>query len=148
MKKADPSALLEHLDDTKPLKKKSSGKPKRNKSAFDRALENVHDRFTKSREGDWSELEPSTLLGLYAYCHEKVYGVLPEELADDWYPAVSTVTKFMKKQEGLNFPAFIRWCWQRERRSRTKNPDSDFRIGWRYQFSQKMVTDYKVATGK
>ena len=84
------------------------------------------------------------MIGLYAYLHEKVYGVLPDELAEDWYPALSIVKKFMEKHGDLKFIEFMRWTWQREKRSKIKNPESDFTISWRYQFSQKLVTQYKI----
>lgn len=132
-----------------PRPKKSHARPKRNAGAFSRAVEGVRDRFVKNPRGEWSNLTPETLLGLYAYLHETVYGVLPEELADDWYPAFSTAKKFFEQnKERFELQEFFRWVWSREKRRRARVPESDFRISWRYQFSQKLVTDYRVATKK
>lgn len=132
-----------------PVKSRArSSKPKRNASAYKSAVDQVRDRFVGNPQGDWKDLKPSTLLGLYAVLHEKVYGVLPDELADDWYPASATAKKFLETNQGrFDIPAFMRWVWQRERRSREQNPEREFRVGWRYQFSQKLVTDYRVAKG-
>lgn len=122
---------------------------RRNASAFSRAVEGVKDRFVHDPKGDWTNLTPEALIGLYAHLHEVVYGVLPEELADEWYPAFSMAKKFFESnKDRFPLPEFFRWVWSREKRRRAANPESDFRIGWRYQFSQKLVTDFRVATKK
>src|SRR6267378_3539910 len=44
---------------------------------------------------------------------------------------------------------FIKWCWLREQKSvtwRRNNPERDngFRIGWKYQFNGKLLSDWRM----
>jgi hypothetical protein len=151
MRRAKPAEVLARVapEPAAPAPEKPERKkPGRQGSRLKRAIDEVLDRFVGNKDGDWSNATPATLLGLYAYLHNGVYGVAAEELADDWMPAFSSARRFLEKQfEGdpLKAVACIKWSWQRERRNRKRNPDSDWRMGWRYQFSQKLVTDYRVA---
>jgi hypothetical protein len=133
---------------TVPKQAKERRLPAARPDALARALEEARER---ARAKDWSGCTPTTLVGLYVYLHEGVYGVVPEELASDWLPALSAARRCLERQFAGNLGqaiAFIRWSWQREKRSRKRNPDSDFRMGWRYQFSQRLFTDYRVAVHK
>jgi hypothetical protein len=124
-----------------PTKRVRKARPDAVARALDEATRRV-------RADDWSGCTPTTLVGLYAYLHRGVYNVAPDELADDWLPALSSARRCLEKDFGGDAAKaleFVRWSWQRERRSRRKNPDSDFRMGWRYQFSRRLLTDYRVA---
>lgn len=156
MRRVSPAKLLELAPPptteppflgVKPTRRKRAG---RQSAKLERAIDNVRDRRVGNPDGDWVGATPATLLGLYAILHEGVYGVFPDELADDWMPAFSTARRFLEKTFGgdsLAAVACIKWSWQRER-GQWKTRESDFRIGWRYQFSQKLVTDYRTAQRK
>lgn len=94
-------------------------------------------------------------VGLYAMLHEAVYGVAPDELANDWTPAVKAARKMFEEEfdeDVRAFVAFIRWTWVREKKRekwRRENGRDANRIGWRLQFqSRAMLTDYKVALAR
>lgn len=127
---------------------------KSNPRALNQAVEDVRDRTHGNSKGRWEGATVSTLLGLYAHLHEVVYGVFPDELEEEWYPAMSKAKAFTKKKFGDDVSKvveFMRWVWQRERHSvetyKEKNDGEmkDFRISWRYQFSTKLLTDYRMA---
>lgn len=123
-------------------------KPKPRPDAVARAVEEAEGRI---KAKDWSGASAVTLVGLYAHLHQGVYGVAPEELADDWLPALSSAKRCLQKDFDGDVAAardFVRWSWQREKRSRKRNPDSDFRMGWRYQFSRRLLTDFRVAVNQ
>jgi hypothetical protein len=98
--------------------------------------------------------EPRHLVALYAYQHERVYGVFPEELVrpNDHAGAVSAARSLLSQafdgdmREALEF---MRWVWQEQRRRAAKkraNGETPFRVGWRLQFvDRRFVTDYRAA---
>lgn len=104
----------------------------------------------------WQKAEPRHLVALYAYLHEQVYGVAPEELTRaplEWLGAVSAATKLLREEFGddpVQAVEWVRWVWVREKRGcdrRAKvGETSDFRIGWRYMFCRRsLVVDYRRA---
>lgn len=116
-----------------------------------RALDEVGDRFVGNPDGDWTDATPATFLGLYAFLHKHVYKVSPDDLADDWFPAFSMAKRCFEKDfngNAIEMVEFLKWSWARTRVIRKRNPDSDFRVTWRYQFSRRLITDYKVSRSR
>lgn len=108
----------------------------------------------RSETGDWEDANPSVLVGLYAHCHEQIYGVFPDELADAtvWRIVTGAAAAMVRNHFGgvTEYAVdFVRWTWVREEgrlkyhRNQGSAPKS--RIGWRIQFSSALVTDWRVA---
>lgn len=104
----------------------------------------------------WVGAEPKHLVALYAWLHERVYAVPPEDLTRDplaWLGAVSAATKLLREEFGgepVRAVAWVRWVWVREKRTedrkRAGGDESTFRIGWRYMFCKRsLVVDYRRA---
>lgn len=121
--------------------------PRRN--ALDEALDDARGR---ARTGEWADARGPALVGLYALCHELVYGVEAAELrsAGEWSAAVRCAGRALAEHFGGDadlMADFVKWTWEREkgreawaRRTRANRP----RLGWRLQFSPRVVTDWRV----
>lgn len=101
---------------------------------------------------DWGLARPQHFVELYARLHAEVYGTPPLELATKTQKlaAASLAARVMKQLFAGDPRAvvdFIRWVWRRqsqeEKKRRAGLKDGDFRVTWRYQFSAKLVTDYR-----
>ncbi len=130
---------------------------KKNTNAFNKAVEDVRDRLHFNPAGDWDGADTTTALGLYAHLHEVVYGIEADDLAEEWYPALSKAKAFLRDKFGgdfVKFAEYMRWVWRKERKEienfKKKNPGDtrDFRITWRYNFSTKLVVKHRMATVK
>jgi hypothetical protein len=137
------------MEETRAPKKRSAKPtPSRCKAALSDARGAVLDRLKLQKAPTWDDATPATLLGLYAVLHEKTYNVKPFELEEAWFGAVSKVAKFVREHFD-DTPSkaidFLRWSWARERNRLKRGSTSDFRIGWNYQFSLRMLTDYRVS---
>lgn len=116
-------------------------------AAVDRAKEETA-RFLDA--GDWSQARGTHLVALYAWLHEKVYGVETAELdGKSWAAAASMAQRMVDSYFDRSFEkavAFMHWTWRREQ-ERDKwaraNGRSRGRVGWRLQFSGTIVTDYR-----
>lgn len=101
---------------------------------------------------DWRLASDAAVLGLYSLLHLRVYGVLPAELDGPDYRAALSRAKFVCTQltpQGAY--SLVRWTWKRaesQEQSRKDDADNGFRIGWRYQFSASMITNFKVAQAR
>lgn len=107
-----------------------------------------------SRSQDWSDAKPRDIVGLYAMCHEAVYGVEPEELKQraEMRAAVGMASRLLRNcfdDEIAELIDFMRWVWAKEKKKidwmKEKNYPVVKRIGYRLQFSAGLVTDYRVA---
>ncbi len=100
-------------------------------------------------KGLWEAKGADDLVGLYAVLHEHVFGVLPLELQQEFLMARASADKLVREEfagDYLEAQRFVAWCWKSLVKSRKKNPDSDFRPGWRFQFkARKWLTDYKAS---
>ena len=116
----------------------------------------VLDAELRATTGEWGDAKPKSLVGLFAMCHHRVYGVRCEELEvpREFSAAVRGCTALLAghgdDRDGI--AKFIVWTWDKERRTREwrKNQGmapSTWRVTARYQFSKKLFTDYLVATG-
>lgn len=122
----------------------ASRKPRRSvsRSRFDSSLLRAKELIEK---GDWEKFRPKDLVALYAILHERVYGVLPLEVLPHYKDALLAAGSLVKREFKGSTPAtidFIQWTWKR---AAARAGNSDFRIGWRYQFrSAALLTDYRV----
>lgn len=119
-------------------------------SAVDVALDDARRR---AASGDWETAKGSTLVGLYALCHQMIYGVVPSELMQDsvFRIAAKLAAKQMHelfRDDPTEVAAFVRWAWEREKGrvawAQSKSIDRN-RMGWKAQFSRAMETDYRVS---
>lgn len=123
-------------------------------SEFEKAVLDARARWLSKEEDPWGTAQAGTFVGVYAVCHEKVYGVLPEELRElsTFRMAHAAAKKMLLDDFGddpEDFLVFIRWCWVDEKRQYEKAMARDEaglrrRIGWRLQFSSTKLVDFKV----
>ncbi len=110
------------------------------------------DARARAESGDWGGAGGSALVGLYAHCHEAVYGVCPAEL--DARDQFKVATRLAAQVVRSHFDgdcdaaaAFVRWTWLREKGreewARREGKERG-RVGWRLQFSAQLVTDFRV----
>lgn len=110
----------------------------------------MNDAKARARSGDWGGVGGSTLVGLYAMCHELVYKVIPLELKKTGtFRAASRAASSMLKSHFEGEPdemvSFIKWAWEREKgraKWAVENQKDRNRMGWMVQFSESMLTDY------
>ncbi len=133
--------------------KKKPRRPSAGGGSLKRAIDDVRDRFLIAKQTSksvcWDGATPATLVGLFAAMHNDVYRIdITDELAPDWAPAVSSARRLLEKNlagnvnEAVNV---IRWSWSREKRRVDSGEELDWRMGWRYQFSLKLLNNYRLA---
>lgn len=136
---------------TKPAgPKKMTGYPKKR---IESLRADCADKVTHQK---WEEFRPSDFVAYYENQHEYVYGVPPPELDGlGWRLATIAAGKMLKRQfeeDAGQMVRFVRWTWRREREIETKRresgSDDGFRITWRYMFSNKLVTNWKLASAR
>lgn len=100
---------------------------------------------------DWATAKPVHFLALYSYLHTEVYGVEPVIGASERSQATLAAWRALTNEFAGDRDAmadFMRACWRKERAReaarRSGRIQSDFRIGWRFQFGGKMITDYRI----
>lgn len=91
-------------------------------------------------------------VALFAWLHEEVYGVAPEEIYDSraYAPAVACASRMLAADfggDGDRMLAFLRWVWARERATEKRRTDGrGRRITWQLLFaSRSLIVDYRVA---
>lgn len=147
-------ALDRFIDAKKPPAKKRSFKLARH--VIETAQREMDER---AASGNWENARGVHLVALYRWLHQNVYGIEPLELdGAEWARASVVANRFCAEQFGSDFGAcveFMRWAWKREqwkenqRATRDPNKTIDsFRIGWRYQFSPRLVTDYRIGLAR
>lgn len=135
----------------KPEPPKKRSKPRAGTGSLKRAIDDVRDRFAVSKsDPDWTGATAATLVGLFVVMHVDIYEAnmedIIEEVAPDWMPAVSSARRFLEKNLGGNITEAVkvmRWSWARERRKFRSGAEREWRMGWRYQFSLKLLNDYR-----
>lgn len=113
----------------------------------------LDDAKRRAKSGDWEGSKGATFIGLYALCHEMVYGVVPDELYEQqtFRAAAKFALKVLRdrfEDDADQCAAFMRWSWEREKRKHTwaqANGLDRNRLGWKLQFATTMLTDYRVA---
>lgn len=109
---------------------------------------------TRARSGDWEDADARTILGLYAWCHRSVYGVAPVELENQAEFRIASRAALRMLHERFGDDAarcalFVKWSWKREKDRAawaTREKKDRNRMGWRMQFSDRQLTDFRVAT--
>lgn len=112
----------------------------------------LDDARRRAASGEWDGAKGSSLVGLYALCHELIYGIVPEELRElaSFRFAAKQAASFAHDHFDDDFGAaagFVKWAWEREKRKHTwalKNGVDRNRLSWRLQFSAMLLTDWKV----
>lgn len=112
----------------------------------------VDDAKRRAASGEWAGAKGATLVGLYAFCHRLIYGLLPEELREA--PQFRAASKAAATFAHAHFDddlgavaAYIKWAWEREKKKHTwalRNGATRNRMSWRLQFSPSLLTDYKI----
>jgi hypothetical protein len=118
-------------------------------SAFEKATLQMH---SMAKSTDWSAATPRHILALYAWLHEKVYGVAPGELTSrERLIATGAASRMLDRDfdgdQGA-MVAYVLWTWKRERATekwrRENGRVEGRRIGWRLQFNGSLLTDYRI----
>lgn len=136
-----------------PPKPPRAARGERPPTKFQAALQSARRR---AQSGEWATADGEALVGLYAVCHELVYGALPEELEEValFRQASRTAAKLLRESFGGEVDGaveFLKWVWEREQgrvrwAASQQPPVQRGRLGWRLSFSAAFVTDYRVAT--
>jgi hypothetical protein len=148
---------LEALD-AEPSPKRRKRRPAPNPKALERATEKASVMMAEFQKGDrhaFDSAKASELVGLYSLLHALVYGVRPEELAVEWTSAVAAARRQLVSQfdgRPSRLVAFLRWTWKREskreKKRRSNGASEVYRVGWRLQFGNSLLTDYRVAVAR
>lgn len=114
------------------------------------------DAERRAKTGEWDDARPSVLVGLFAICHFKVYGVHAAELEADREFAIATriVSTFLSNAfdgDVIEGAAFVRWAWRKEQAkiqwAKSKGHTVN-RLQLRWVFSMSKVTDYRVEANR
>lgn len=146
----EQKALADFLE---PPKKKPRGKPRtsaqKGKDTLARLIANAKIR---SRTGDWEDAKPRDFVGLFALCHEIVYGIEPIELATK--TELMKATRVAKKclsnffdDDAEEFVEFIKWVWKRQEGKEAwalREGKNLSRLNVFAQFSPQKVSDYRI----
>jgi hypothetical protein len=90
------------------------------------------------------------MVAVWAWCHAKVYGVDPPMVIREWALARIVAGAILQSDFGGRTEAmlpFLRWSWVEEKRSvewRRVNDRPINPMGWRLQFSRKMVVRWRA----
>jgi len=144
------SSFLEAVDHGKP-RARSTGRRK-----LQEVEVAIDDAKRRAGSGEWEGARGATLVGLYGFCHELIYGVVPDELRElpTFRMASKLAAGFTHEHFEDDFGAaasFIKWAWEREKGKHNwalSNGISRNRLSWRLQFSASLLTDWKVQRHK
>jgi hypothetical protein len=112
----------------------------------------LDDAERRAKSGEWDDASGKTLVGLYAFCHKLVYGIVPDELKElpqfrmAAKQAAGCVHNYFDDDFGFA-AGFVKWAWEREKKKdlwARQNGITVKRLSWRFQFSSALVTDWKV----
>jgi hypothetical protein len=135
----------------KPPKKRP---PKTGRTALAQAMDEAREMLLS---GNFAPMQPPQLVGLYAFCHEQVYGVVPADLLDgkNLLGARSAARKMIANEfagDSARAAKFVCWVWARERererwrRSQSGHQGGTGRIDWRSQFVRRaLLTDFRLS---
>lgn len=113
----------------------------------------MRDAKRRAASGEWDGSKGSTFIGLYAMCHEMVYGVIPDELysAGIFKAAARNAANAMHEMfedDPVKVVVFMRWAWAREKRKHEWAQQQGFdrnRMSWKWQFARNLLTDYRIS---
>lgn len=102
-------------------------------------------------EEDWSAATPRHLVAFYALCHKSAYGVMPVFGSSERVHAAGAAKRMLEKHFGGRFDGvvdFMRWVWVKERDDerwrKSVGKVSDWRVSWKYQFSESLLCKWMV----
>lgn len=102
-------------------------------------------------EEDWTQAQPRHFVAFYALCHKSVYGVGPLLASKERAAAMSAARRMLERYFGGKVDGLIdymRWVWLKERedeqRRKFAGAVSDWRVSWRYQFSESLLSKWLV----
>ena len=106
------------------------------------------------KSGDFRRAGPRHMVAVWAWCHERTYGVAPAMTGPEWTRASLAAGTLLKREfdgkvEGM--VVFIRWTWAEERRShqwRIENHRTSTPLGWRLQFSERHIVKWRANGAK
>jgi hypothetical protein len=104
---------------------------------------------------DFTNASPRHMVGLYMWCHLKVYGIECSELRSKLMQTALRLSGLRLKNEfdsnPEKFVAFIRWTWQREQylEDRRRDEGSGKRLPWNAIFQWRTkLDDYRMAMAR
>lgn len=103
-------------------------------------------------EKRWKEFNAPLLVSLYAWLHTQVYDVDPSSalIGKSGIAARKQAKNILENEFGgdhREMLMFMRWVWFRERdreKWRIANRKTGSQISWMYQFSPRLVVEYKI----
>jgi ribosomal protein S1 len=115
----------------------------------------VKDAKNRSKTGCWDNATGKTFVGLYAMCHEIVYGFIPTELMTNshlWVSNKCANSIFVEifNRDGDLFVEFIKWSWEEEKKKKiwAMRKGVTFKVlDIRSQFSKSLVDRYLANKG-
>jgi hypothetical protein len=136
------------------IERKSKPRAKSAKNAREEMLAMVKAR-------DWKGATGNHFVELYAWCHEKVYGVEPGEIRGTSKAAttarkaaISMASRMLNSEfEGaVGMANYLHWAFKREverEKWRVENGREGGRITWRLVFAAgSLLTDYRIARAR
>ncbi len=103
----------------------------------------------------WESASPKHFVELYTHLHEAVYRTPPLELRTNKarMSAAALAARTLKlhfDSDPAKLAEFMRWVWMRAQKEVADaraglREDRGFRISWRWQWSPRLVTDYRHA---
>lgn len=102
---------------------------------------------------DFRRLSPRHLVGVWAWCHEKTYGVAPPMTGVEWRRASMAAGSLLRQDfDGKveTMIPFLKWTWAEEQRQhawRRQNGRATNPLGWRLQFSSRHVVKWRANQG-
>lgn len=105
------------------------------------------------RAGRWHLAGSEHFVELYGMLHARVYSVEAAELdTGEWTLANMAARRMLAKMFDGDRPkmaGYLKWVWEIQARDEAKrragSRDDDFRVTWRYQFSEKLWTQWRIA---
>lgn len=147
---SDQQALADFLDAPK---SKPRGKPRTSaQKGRDTLARLIANAKIRSRDGEWDDAKPRDFVGLFALCHQIVYGIEPIELATK--TELMKATRVAKKclsnffdDDPHELVEFIKWVWKRQEGKEAwalREGKNLSRLNVFAQFSPQKVSDYRI----
>lgn len=137
-------------------KKRARNRPRTPPGVVRAAQAAVRERLT-TRE--WASATPEELVGLFAWCHAKVYAVEAEVALDRgaswWLASRAAASQLANDHHGdaVQMVDYIRWVWDRENgreRWRRQNGREGGRLSWRLVLGQgtALLADWRLSIAR
>lgn len=104
---------------------------------------------------DYARASIMHIVAMWAWCHESMYGVAPSMTMKEWSLAGILAGQLLAKEFPGRTPGWmivlLKWTWGEEGENvewRRKNKKPITPIGWRWQFSSKLVVKWRANGGK